>query len=99
MQNFYTESKPNALPVVNMSQPEIEQLRQRVDSFQDAVRTGRPTEPLSLSSDEINAYIQNDPNLAKAKGKVYVTIEGDRMKGQISLPLDQMGLRIFRGRY
>ena len=99
MLTFYTDTKPMPLPTVQMSPAEIEQLRQRIENFQDAVRTGRPTEPLSLSSDEINADIENDPKLAGVKGKLYVTIEGDRLKGQVSLPLDQVGLRIFRGRY
>jgi hypothetical protein len=99
MLNFYTDAQPAPLPTVQMPQAEIDQLRQRVETFQDAVRTGRPTEPLSLSSDEINAYIQTEPSLMKAKGKVYVTIEGNRLKGQVSLPLDDLGLRLFRGRY
>jgi len=37
--------------------------------------------------------------VARLKGKLYVTVEGDRLKGQVSLPLDELGLRIFRGRY
>jgi hypothetical protein len=82
-----------------MTPAEIEQVKLRIDNFQDAVRSGRPTEPLTLSADEINAMIQTDPNFAQAKGKVYVTIEGDRLKGQLSLPLDELGLPIFRGRY
>ena len=99
MLNFYTDSRPLPLPTVQMSEGEKEQLRQRSESFQDAVRSGRPTPPLSLSPDEINAFIQTDPNLARVKGKIYVSIEGDRLKGQMSFPLDDLGLRIFRGRY
>jgi hypothetical protein len=33
------------------------------------------------------------------KGRVYVTIDGNRLKGQVSLPLAELGLPIFRGRY
>jgi len=99
MLTFYTDPQPMALPTVKMSQADIDTLKQRVESFQDAVRTGRPTEPLTVTSDEINAYIQNDPNLAGVKGKVYVTIEGDRVKSQVSLPLDDLGFRVFHGRY
>jgi hypothetical protein len=99
MLNFYTDTQGVALPTVQMTAPEIEQLKQRVENFQDAVRTGRPTPPLTLSAEEINAFIQTDPNLARVKGKLYVTIEGDRLKGQISAPLDDLGLALFRGRY
>lgn len=99
MLNFYTDNHPTPLPSVQLSPAEIDQLKQRVENFQDAVRSGRPTPPLQLTSDEINAYIETDPNFAKVKGKLYVTIEGDRLKGQVSFPLDNVGLRIFRGRY
>ena len=99
MLNNYTDTRPALLPSVHMTPEQIDQLKQRVENFQDAVRSGRPTPPLELSSDDINAYIQTDPNLAKIKGKLYVTIEGDRLKGQLSFPLDNVGLRIFRGRY
>lgn len=99
MLNFYTDTRPAPLPSVQMTPAEMEQVKQRVESFQDAVRIGRPTPPLALTPDEINAFIATDPNFARVKGKLYVTIEGDRLKGQVSLPLDDLGLSIFRGRY
>jgi hypothetical protein len=99
MLNFYTDSHPTPLPSVQMSPAEVEQLKMRIDNFQDAVRTGRPTPPLTLTSDEINAFIQTDTNFARLKGKLYLTIDGNRLKGQVSVPLDDLGLRIFRGRY
>lgn len=99
MVNFYTDNHPAALPAVQMSQSEIDDLKQRVDNFQDAVRSGRPASALTLNSDEINAFIQTNPDSARLKGKLYVTIDGNRVKGQVSFPLDDLGLRIFRGRY
>jgi len=99
MLNFYTDTKPTPLPSVQMTPAETEQVRLRIESFQDAVGSGRPTPPLALSADEINAFIATDPNLARVKGKLYVTIEGKHLKGQVSLPLDELGLGIFRGRY
>jgi hypothetical protein len=99
MVNFYTDPGPTPLPVAQLSVPEMDNLKQRIESFQDAVRSGRPTQPLTLSADEINAFIQADTNLARLKGRIYVTLEGDRAKGQVSLPLDDVGLRIFKGRY
>jgi hypothetical protein len=99
MLNFYTDTRPTPLPAVQMTSGEMEQVKQRVETFQDAVRAGRPTEPLTMTADEINAFIATDSNLARVKGKLYVTIEGDRLKGQVSVPLDDLGLGIFRGRY
>lgn len=99
MLNFYTDTHPVALPSVHLATAEMDQLKQRIENFQDALRTGKPTPPLSLSADELNAMIDSDPNLVRVKGKLYVTIEGDRVKGQVSLPMDELGLPIFRGRY
>jgi hypothetical protein len=99
MLNFYTDSQPAQLPSVQLSVAEMEQLKQRIESFQDAVRSGRPTPPLTLTSDEINAFLQTDTNFARVKGKLYVAIEGNRLKGQVSVPLADLGLGIFRGRY
>ncbi len=99
MFNEFTDTSPTPLPQIRMSQAEIDQLRRRVDDFREAVRAHRPAPPLALSADEINALIATDSDLQPLKGKVYVTIEGDRLKGQISLPMEEAGLPMFRGRY
>lgn len=99
MVNFYTDTHPAVLATVQMSSREIDELKQRIENFQDAVRSGRPTPPLALTAEEINAFIQTDPDFTRLKGKLYVTIDGNRVKGQVSFPLDDLGLRIFRGRY
>ncbi|HYG36852.1 MAG TPA: hypothetical protein VEC99_18815, partial [Clostridia bacterium] len=41
----------------------------------------------------------NDPKLRGLKGKLFVTIENSRLKGQISIPLQELGLGAFKGRY
>ncbi len=33
------------------------------------------------------------------KGKFYVSLEGDQLKGEVSVPLRDMGLTMFKGRY
>jgi hypothetical protein len=51
---------------------------------------------LELTSDDINALIDDEPDL---KGKIYVNVEGDKVKGQVSIPLEKVGLPMLRGRY
>jgi len=55
--------------------------------------------PLTLTSDEINALIATDPDLQPLKGKLYVTLENEHIKGQLSVSMDEAGLPMFRGRY
>jgi hypothetical protein len=33
------------------------------------------------------------------KGKLYVTLSGQQIEGQMSVPMEEIGLPIFRGRY
>lgn len=99
MVSSYTDTKPSELPTVQISPERFTQLERRIENFQDAVRTGRSTPPLALTADEINALIEKDPKLSSVNGKVYVVIQDDHLQGDLSVPLEQLGLRIFRGRY
>ncbi|HVV71892.1 MAG TPA: hypothetical protein VHI52_10395 [Verrucomicrobiae bacterium] len=99
MLDKYTDTKPLPLPAVTISQQDYEQLQRRVDNFRDDLKAGRQAQKLELSSNEINALIAQDPDFKALKGKVYVTIEGDRLGAQISLPMQEMGLPRFKGRY
>jgi hypothetical protein len=95
----YTDTKPIALPTVEMSPRQLEEVQHRVESFKEAVRSGRATPPLELSSDDINAMIASDPNLREIKGKLYVTIQDSHLRGQLSFPLEQSEFRLLKGRY
>jgi hypothetical protein len=95
----FTDNKPMAFPQVTLSGPEIEALQQRLETFRGAVKQGQPTGPLTLTADEINALVATDPDMKDFKGKLYVLLEGDRLKAQVSLPMADVGLPRFQGRY
>src|SRR5262245_10020696 len=90
--NSFTDKNPTTLPTVDMSEADKQQVRQRVDAFRNDVRSAHQTQPLALTGNEINALIETDPNLKALKGKVYVAIEGDQVKGQVSVPAADVGL-------
>src|SRR5207237_2007289 len=71
----------------------------RLDSCAEACRDQRTTPPLELTADEINGLISTSPDLQELKGKLYVMIEGDQLKGLICVPMEDLGLPVFRGRY
>ncbi len=97
--NRYTDTQPMELPTVQMAQADVDKLKQRFEAFEAAVREGRPVQSLTLSSDEINALIANGPQRQALNGKFYVSLEGDQLKGQVSVPLQEVGLTMFKGRY
>lgn len=99
MFNDFTDAQPMPLPQVQMSRAEIDQVEQRLEAFRQALRTGKPTVPLTLSADEINALVANNPDFNALKDKFYVTISGNQLNGQLSMPMESAGLSIFRGRY
>ena len=99
MVNQFTDSQPMELPTVQMSQAEMDQVKQRFEAFETAIREQRPAEPLILAADDINALIANGPQQQDLKGKLYVSLQGDQVKGEVSVPLREIGLGIFKGRY
>ncbi|MGH7967919.1 MAG: hypothetical protein ACREIC_04245 [Limisphaerales bacterium] len=95
----YTDNKPLPLPSVSMAQAEYDQLERRVDNFRDDLRAGRQAQTLELSSDQLNALIARDADFNALKDKVFVAIDGQQLKAQISLPLRELGLPRLKGRY
>jgi hypothetical protein len=97
--NRFTDTQPMTLPTVQMSPADLDKLKQRVDSFGQAVRNQRATPPLVLNSEDINALIASGHERESWKGKLYVTIQSNQLKGEVSVPLQQIGLSMFKGRY
>ncbi len=95
----YTDTAPMKLPIVQLSQPEIEEVQRRFNNFSDAASNGRPTPPLELNADEVNALLENSPDFRAAKGKIYVGMTNSHLQALVSLPMNQIGFAFFRGRY
>ena len=96
--NAYTDSQPMKLPSVEMTDTEFQQLDQRVKAFGDAMEKGKPAEPLILAERDINALIVKAANLKELADKVYVSVNGNEVKGQVSIPLSRLGW-LGKGRY
>ena len=85
----YTSPTPMTLPKVEMSKEDREALRGRIEAFKKALDQGEETEPLVLSGDELNVWLAEETEVAD---RVYFLLEGDKLKGQVSIPLDELGL-------
>jgi hypothetical protein len=99
----YTDTAPMTLPKADMPPDELAKLEARVADFGHALDARTNTPPLVLTVREINALMSeytrlHDTNL---HDKFYVDLEGDHIKGQVSLPLDQIKLPFVHtaGRY
>lgn len=96
----YTATAPRELPKVEMADKNRRELKNRVEAFRKAVDEGAPSEPLVLTSDDLNVLIEDNEDL---KGRFFVKVEGDEVKGQVSIPLDPLAQgpfrSMFQGRY
>jgi hypothetical protein len=99
MLNEYTDTQPMPMPPVRLASAQVQDLQRRVDAFRDALRAGRAAQSLELTSDEINALIANDADFRGLHDKLYVALDGDKVKGQVSFPMARLGLPLFHGRY
>ncbi|HBC88861.1 MAG TPA: hypothetical protein DCZ94_18110 [Lentisphaeria bacterium] len=98
MAGKYTEKTPRTLPVPVASQQESDAVIKRADEFADAIKQDKPAPELVLSANDINILINKHPELKKAAGMVNVEIEGDKIGGQLSVPLGEFS-SMFKGQY
>ena len=93
------DTKPAVFPRAQISPEELTQLQSKVAAFTQALEKEAPTQPLVLSSQDINALIDSSVNPAQIKGSLSVGLEADHIKAQLSLPLDNPQLPSLNGRY
>jgi hypothetical protein len=82
-------NKPTAIPSVNVSASERENVLERWKQFEQAGRAGQTAE-IELTADDLNVLIAEDPDV---EGKVFATIEGNQLRLQISVRLTQTIVR------
>ncbi len=92
----WTSTTPEKLPVLEMPAEKRQAVKDRVEAFRKAVAAGTASEPLVLSTDDLNALIEANEEW---KGKIFVKVEGDQVKGRVSIPLNDLPLPMVKGRY
>ena len=97
--NTYTDTSPMVLPKVEMPAAEYEALEKRVGEFKESLDKSNGVPALVLSGQEINALIANQPDAKVLKDKFHISLEGDQIKGQVSIPLGESHLPFTKGRY
>lgn len=95
----YTDLEPIDLPTVEMAEADLTMLRERVETFREAIKNNESSLPLELTSEEINALIFHDAQLQKLKGKAFLEFEENALKGQISIPLSDLKIDSDEPRY
>jgi hypothetical protein len=97
-----TEDKPVAITRAELPAPRMEEIQKRVDAFKAALDNPTNSFELVLTAEEFNALVASSPDMAAVKDRVYIRIEDDRVKADLSLPCDDLAHFPFgrlRGRY
>lgn len=71
----YSDPIPQQLPTIQISRGEVKQLKQKWETFKEALRDGANSERLELSAKELNVMLLTDPEINKFQGKVVLSID------------------------
>ena len=77
---------PAPVPQFTVSDAQIQSVHERCEDFEQKARAGQPAQ-LELTPDDINTLITTNQ---ATRGKVFVSIEGDRLRCQASVPLGEL---------
>ena len=80
---------------ISNTKPEMEALQKRMDQFVASADSGGTNARLTLSADDLNALVAD----SGFSNRVYITLTNDAVAGRFSIPFEQLGMPLFRGRY
>jgi hypothetical protein len=95
-----TDAQPMEFPKSDVAADELQALEERVTAFNTATGTNAPA--LRLTGRELNALLADSAEMQHMKNWFYVALDGDQIKGRVSLPLEsqfKVPLLHFKGRY
>ncbi len=95
----FTDTKPMLLESVQVSPAQLQVLQKRLADFTKALNEQKEATELRLTAEDLNALIANEPSCKALKNKLFVIIDGDRIQGKVSWPLDNFPFLKLKGRY
>ena len=92
----FTETTPAQIERPTYTRTQTDALQARLASFKQALDSGTNLLEMILTADDLNALISTQREL---RDKLLIKIEGDQMRGEISMPLKDFGPLKMNGRY
>ena len=92
----YTETTPAQIEKVEYTRAQTDAMQKRLANFKQALDGGTNLMEFILTADDLNALISTQREL---KDKLFVRIDGDQLRGEISMPLSDLGTFKLSGRY
>lgn len=95
LRDTYTQINPVQLPATSYTRDELDDVSKRIENFTAASRSANTNAQLSLSAADINAWLWS----SGLSNRVYVSFTNSSLVGQVSVPLEDIGVRFLKGRY
>ena len=95
----YTATAPAAIPRLNLSSAEEDRIARELAQTAQRAAAGQGPAEIALSEQEVNVLLGQAPDMRPYREQIYLQPEGDKLKAQMSVPLDQFDLwNSFRGK-
>lgn len=88
----YTSTSPVAIPRLNLSPAEEDRIAHELAQTAQRAATGQGLAEVSLSEQEVNVLLGQSADIRPYREQIYLQPEGDKLKAQMSVPLDQFDL-------
>ncbi len=85
----YTSSAPAPIPQLQISPQERERIARELARQAQQISQGTGPAQVDLSEKELNVLIAESPEMKAYSQQIYLQPEGDKLKAQLSVPLDQ----------
>jgi hypothetical protein len=83
----YTTPQPAPITQIQVTEDDRQALMAKWSEFLNALQSGQPAPPLSMSSEEVNVFVAMMPNL---NHRFHVTIAENRLRAEFAIPLDDL---------
>jgi hypothetical protein len=84
----YTAAGPAPIPRLNLSRAEQDRMARELAQTLQRAAAGQGTE-VALNEQDLNVILRQSPQIQGRDEDVYLQAEGDKLKAQMSVPLDQ----------
>jgi len=95
----FTSEQPTAIPQTSYTEAELKALGSNLAGRLSPVGDPADSAPIAITSRELNMLMGLNPTTDRLRERFHFEIEGDRVKGQVSIPLREFDVKLFKDRY
>lgn len=95
----FTSEQPATIPQTVYTEGELKALATSLGERMDPSRVGAQAAPIELTARELNMLMGLNPVTKGLQERFHFDIQGELVKGQVSIPLREFDVKLFKDRY